>query len=196
MLTDKYPFHTDPSVPVAGAGGLIQLTLEDFATDALCRGCPGLDRQVVIALLDFLTSTESRQQFQKQLIYLPALTSTRQQCFSQSVIFLKIKHKKDEQTWVTDTKHENDGFLAGNGLLFRRVSLHGLEQSPSCFMPVYNRANHTNEFGPGTYVTPNLAYAKRYAGIKGAILVFRSPDSRNFVTWEPGIHDWETACSP
>lgn len=50
---------------------------------------------------------------------------------------------------------------------------------------------HTNEFGPGIQVTPNLAYAKRYAGIKGAILVFRSPDSRNFVTWKPSIDEWE-----
>lgn len=115
----------------------------------------------------------------------------RQQCFPRSVRVLKIKHKKDEQTWVTDAKHENDDFLAGDGLLFRGVSLYGLEQCLSFFMPVFNGVNHTNEFGPGIYVTPSLAYAKRYAGRKGAVLVFRSPDLRNLVTWEPAIVDWK-----
>lgn len=52
MLIDKYPFRTDSRVPVEGreGGGLIQLTLKDFATHDLWRGCPGLDRQIVVKL--------------------------------------------------------------------------------------------------------------------------------------------------
>ena len=73
----------------------------------------------------------------------------RRQCFPKSVRVQKIKHEKNEQTWVTNVKRENDNFLTGNSLLFQGVSLQGLEQSLSFFIPVYNGVLHTNEFGPG-----------------------------------------------
>lgn len=91
---------------------------------------------------------------------------------------------------ITNAKHENDSFL-GNSLLFGGVSLYSLEQCLSFSMPVFNRVNHTNKFGPGIYVTPSLAYAKHYAEIKRAVLVFRSPDLRNLATREPAVADWK-----
>lgn len=66
-LTDNQPFRTDSGLPVEG--GLIQLSLEDFATEDLCRGRAGLDRQILITseqLCDFLSSAEARQQTQTQ----------------------------------------------------------------------------------------------------------------------------------
>lgn len=95
----------------------------------------------------------------------------RRRCFPQSVMVVKIRYRKDEQSWAAAAQHENRDLLEGRGLLFRGVSLHGLEQCLSLIMPVFNGVNHTNEFGPGIYVTPSLAYAKRYAGMRGAVLV-------------------------
>lgn len=115
----------------------------------------------------------------------------RRQCFPESCKVQKIKHEKDELTWVSKAMRDDSFFTGRKSLLFRGVSLQGLEQSLSFFMSVYNGVNHTIEFGPAIYATPSIAYAKRYAGMHGAILVFNSPDSRNMVTWEPDMDDWK-----
>ena len=81
--------------------------------------------------------TFTRQQFlkgQQQLIY-TLYPWHRRQCFPESVKVQKIKQEKNEQTWVTSAKHENDHFLTENSLLLG-ASLYDFEQSLSFFMPV------------------------------------------------------------
>lgn len=47
-----------------------------------------------------------------------------------------------------------------------------------------------NEFGPGIYTSNSLKYALDYAGVNGAIMVFRAPDLRDINIWEPSSHEW------
>ena len=114
----------------------------------------------------------------------------RQRSWPRSVKALKIAHQKNSAKWVSDARRDHGDLLNKSGLLFRGLSLIGLEQSLSFFMPVISGTNHTNEFGPSIYVTPELEYAKQYAGMRGAIMVFRHPDTRDLEVWEPPTAEW------
>lgn len=114
----------------------------------------------------------------------------RQRSWPRSVKALKIAHQKNSAKWVSDARRDHGDLLNKSGLLFRGLSLIGLEQSLSFFMPVISGANHTNEFGPSIYVTPDLEYAKHYAGLRGAIMVFRHPNTRDLEVWEPPTAEW------
>jgi hypothetical protein len=48
-----------------------------------------------------------------------------------------------------------------------------------------------NEFGPGIYITKVFATAKDYAGLSGAIMVFKYPDLHNLTVWEPNDDEWK-----
>lgn len=85
---------------------------------------------------------------------------------------------------------DHGDLLNKSGLLLRGLSLIGLEQSLSFFMQAKSGANHTNEFGPSIYVTPALEHAKHYAGLRGAIMIFRYPNTRDLEVWEPPTTEW------
>lgn len=65
-----------------------------------------------------------------------------------------------------------------------------LERSIRIPLPVITTNNFDNEFGSVVYVTPNLAYAKKFAGRQGAITIFKETDNRQFNVWTPNLDEW------
>jgi len=85
----------------------------------------------------------------------------------------------------------SDGLLDKGGVYFRGLSLRALELSLSLFVPVIHSNAMTNEFRLGIYITKVFATAKDYAGLSGAIMVFKYPDLHNLTVWEPNEDEWK-----
>lgn len=60
-----------------------------------------------------------------------------------------------------------------------------LEHSISIPLLVISTNNFDNAFGTAVYVTPNLVYAKKFAGVHGAVLVYHETDNRSLNVWTP-----------
>ena len=105
----------------------------------------------------------------------------------------RMKHEKNAKKFATSARNRfDDGTLEKEGLMFRGLSLSGLERCLTLFVPVIHSSNSENEFGPGLYTTDDLELAKVYAGNKGAILVFKSLDERGLNVWRPGLDAWNS----
>ena len=75
------------------------------------------------------------------------------------------------------------------------MSLYALELTLAFFVPAITASNRDNEFGPGMYTTDSLEYCLECLRGGGAIMVFKSPDLREQIVWEPSLADWTSLVS-
>lgn len=110
---------------------------------------------------------------------------------NEAVRCVKCKHHKDPERFVLNAKRLFvDGLLEKNGLMFMGLSLSNLERCLSFFVPVVCSTNYDNEFGPGMCTTDQFKFAKNYAGVNGAIMVFDKLDERDLQVWRPALDAW------
>ena len=84
---------------------------------------------------------------------------------------MKIPHQKNSEAWAVNVTNLHRDLLSATGLLFRDVNINILEHSIRIPLLVISTNNFDNAFGTAVYVTPNLVYAKKFAGVHGAVLV-------------------------
>lgn len=92
---------------------------------------------------------------------------------------VKIPHQKNSEAWAVNVTNMHRNLLSSTGLLFRGVNINILEHSIKIPLLVINTNNFDYQFGTAVYVTPNLAYAKKFAGVHGTVLVYHETNNRS-----------------
>lgn len=136
--------------------------------------------------LDFTTKQVTRNvtTLQPKALY----PDCRPDVLPKTIQCVNVKQKKNSAVFENYCRKLFDnGLLDHSNLLFRGCTKAGVALSMSFFVPVIKTSYAENEFGPGIYTTNNFRYAKDYAGLNGAIMLFRDTDFRDLEVWRPDI---------
>lgn len=116
----------------------------------------------------------------------------RQQSFPPTVSCAKttLKGKKNTNSNCVDLMNNFINSLGGN-LLFKGLSRRAVASLAAFFTPLTSSNTFDHEFGPGFYTTPSAEYALEYAGLDGAILIFKDVDFRPLVKVDLAAQDWQ-----
>ncbi|KAI9371352.1 hypothetical protein BJX61DRAFT_33278 [Aspergillus egyptiacus] len=118
----------------------------------------------------------------------------RMQTLPETILCSKTKYHKSKGKLKAELRNKlEDSIDLGSGsFLFRGLTRRAAYLSMSLFLPVISTANFDHEFGPGIYASDDLSTAIEYAGINGAIMVFKDTDFRGLSVWNPDIEQWRT----
>ncbi|RHZ55215.1 uncharacterized protein CDV56_104825 [Aspergillus thermomutatus] len=117
----------------------------------------------------------------------------RPQTLPETVLCLKMKrHKSTEKLEAQLRNQLRDTLDLGSGaFLFRGLSRQAACLTMTFFLPVMSSTNFDNEFGPGIYATKDLSTALDYAGLNGAVMVFKYTDYQDLSVWNPDKEQWK-----
>ncbi|KAF5857450.1 hypothetical protein ETB97_005764 [Aspergillus alliaceus] len=116
----------------------------------------------------------------------------RPQTLPETVLCLNMKHRKSTEKLEAQLRNQlRDNLDPESGaFLFRGLARPAACLSMTFFLPVISSTSFDNEFGPGLYATHDLGIALDYAGLNGAVMVFKDTDFRGISVWNPDKEQW------